>query len=49
VGLQDGHGVDLNEEPRAQAGHDVDRDGRRRVSRVPRLLEGGETFISPPT
>src|SRR5215510_14674897 len=41
---QDGDGVDLDEEPGAQAGDDVDRDGRRWVGRVPHLLEGGHTL-----
>src|SRR5918994_5111498 len=37
--------VDLDEELGAQAGDDVDRDGRRWVGRVPRLLEGGEALV----
>src|SRR5829696_2905612 len=41
----DGDGVDLDEELGAQAGDDVDRDGRRWVGRVPCLLEGGDTFV----
>jgi hypothetical protein len=42
---QDGDGADLDEELGAQAGDDVDRDGRRWVGRVPHLLEGGETLV----
>jgi hypothetical protein len=41
----DGDGVDLDEELWAQAGDDVNRDGRRRVGSVPRLFEGGETLV----
>src|SRR5680860_1534086 len=41
----DGDGVDLDEEAGAQAGDDVDRDGRRWVGRVPCPLEGGETLV----
>src|SRR5829696_5669697 len=41
----DRDGVDLDEELGAQAGDDVDRDGRRWVGRVPRLLEGGEALV----
>jgi hypothetical protein len=41
----DGDGVDFDEELGAQAGDDVDRDGRRWVGRVPYLLEGGETLV----
>src|SRR5919201_4848798 len=44
-GVTDGDGVDLDEEFGAQAGDDVDRDGRRWVGRVPRLLEGGDTLV----
>ncbi|MFI6801172.1 hypothetical protein [Streptosporangium canum] len=45
----DGDGVDLHKEPGAQAGHDVDRDGRRRVRPVPHLLEGGHAFAERET
>jgi hypothetical protein len=41
----DGDGVDLDEEPWGQTGDDVDRDGRRWVSRVPHLLEGCDTLV----
>jgi hypothetical protein len=41
----DSNGVDLDEEPWAQAGDDVDRDRRRRVGRVPHLLEGRDALV----
>jgi hypothetical protein len=43
--LHNGNGVDLDEEPGVQTRDDVDRDGRRWVSRVPHRLEGGNTLV----